>query len=965
MNEKIVCFFAVCVLSLGLITVTPTGMAQTYGGSVLTGDDSNPPNYKDYYDRGEDVYYYVYATEYDNPLQYKNIDIFIVGPSGEVYNNTIFTNELGRASGSWGGTSSPDLYTIYANYTGQNIATNTFRVYEPIPVEAEVITYADTSRESGGIPTYYFSSDDWVFFSIYVKDQWNNPYYEVMFADDIRYWIYHNEAEVYGNTRQTDKDGYIDDSFRPQWYFSEDGRYGVYRINVTREDWTPIGNTTFEVVDVELDITPSKMQYAQGEGITINIQTSISGTIDVQILDPNGDVLSNANWVDQVLTNGQWSESYTFGSNLPDGNYELRVIKDGNVMESQGIIVEKYTLQIWTDSGAYLPGEYMTVYYTITNNKDGSAVTDAALEWIYEYFDEDDSEPQRIKDSRSSAGPAGTFQVSIPKSAAKTTWWYTSKLYVWANDTSGRSDLQQKDVYLGEIDAIVDVENQKFIAGDFVVVTVEAEIDTQWGSYPLRNGDVGLNVSKEGVEVPAYTKSNLKTDLQGYLTYIFVLQSDIDVGVYTITVNVSKSGTNEWDTAQDSFEVVEFREMSVELGFDNEYYSEEDHPQYYSGDLVKVTYTTFRGEVIVENVNCEYRVHYGSNFIATGTSSNGEFTFIAPADFDGVLAVYVEITDSEGYKAYRFAYVDVVRADMLLKPSMNEYLPGDTIKVDYSVIGSQIPNAVHYYEIRDSRGNLSKRESLTSSSGKFQFTVPEGNVPDSYTITAYITDSNGMEVTRNSVEVTRLRGYVLTFTLDKKTYRPGETATLTYEITSVDGSAIPNKFTLCYGFLGGQYREIETSNAEGSLTLKVPDEASDGVGYFYIESDLPYGEDATASAMQQANIRANPNPLAETVWGDLSLLELILLVLVIISLLFGIAGWRRGKKALEEAKLPPWKKERPLPEPAKFKAPEPEEPTEPTALPPVEEEFPPPPPEDIGLPEPPEPPEPPRDIGLP
>jgi hypothetical protein len=957
-----------CVLSLGLISLTPTGVAQTYGGSILTGDGNDPPYYKDYFDRGEPVHYYVYATEDGNYLQYKNIDILIMGPGGEVHDAIIFTDEFGEASGFCNDTGTTEIYTIYANYTGHNIANATIRVYEPIPSEAEVITYAGDPRESGGIPAYYFSSDDRVYFSIFVEDQWDNPYYEPSWSppDDVEYWIYHNEMEVnHATDHPDDREGYIDAVFRPYLYFFDEDVFGLYQINITLEgDEEPLGSIPFEVVDVILDIIPSEPPYAQGEEITINIQTSILDTIDVQILDPDGDVAPNANWPGQVLNNGQWSGSYTFGLDLLDGNYELQVLKDGNLLENLSLKVEKYTLQIWTDSGAYLPGEDMIVYYTITNNKDGSGVTDATIEWIYEYFAEDDPGIQRITDSISSAGSAGTFQVSIPESAAKTTWGYTSELDVWANDTSGRSNKKQRYIYLGEIDASVSVENQKFIAGDFVVVNVAGKIETLGFSFPLRNGNVVLSVSKDGNEITSYTVNNLETDIQGLLTYLFVLEDDIETGVYTLIINVSKAGTNEWDTGQDTFEVIEFRELSVELGFDNKYFSENDYPRYYADDLITVTYTALRGDTIVENVNCEYTVYYENNYITAGTSSDGQFMFTAPEDFEGILTVYVEVTDSDGYKAYNFAYVDVARADLLLKSNMNEYLPGDTINVDYSVVGGEIIVAGFYYEVIDNHGNLTSRGSLTSSSGKFQFTVPKGDVPDSYTIYGYITDGNGMKITDSSVTIIRLKGFILTFTLDKNTYRPGETATLDYKITSVDGSALPDKFTLYYGLLGGQTREIETSNAEGSLTLKVPDEAADGVGFFAIESDLPYGQYGDAAALQQADIRANPNPLAETVFGDLSLLELILLVLVIISLLFGIAGWRRGKRALEEAKLPPWKKERPLPEPDKFKAPESEEPVEPTEQPPKKEEFPPPPPEDLGLPEPPEPPEPPRDMGL-
>jgi hypothetical protein len=504
------------------------------------------------------------------------------------------------------------------------------------------------------------------------------------------------------------------------------------------------------------------------------------------------------------------------------------------------------------------------------------------------------------------------------------------------------------------------------LAGDFVAVTIYATIE---GSYPLKNGNILLDISKDGQEITAYTKIGLSTNKEGTLTYIFVLEDSAEVGLYTLSINVSKE--DAWDTASTTFEVVENRELSVELGFTGKHYSQGNIPQYYSGESVEVTYTALNGEEIAQNVNCKYRVYHGSNIIAIGTTTSGGFSFTAPSDYDGQLTIYVEVTDSDGTKAYRTAYITVARAILLLETNTNEYLPGDTIFVDYSTVGQEIANAHYYYEIKDERDPwdsyddiIVKRGSLSTTSGEFQFTVPDGNVPDSYTITGAIADSDGEAIAYSSVEVTRLRGYTVTFTLDKTTYKPGETATLKYEITSVDNSDLPEEFSLTYGYgippsedtsPSGTYRTLETSDSKGSLKIEVPEDAADGTGNFYILTNLPYGE-GDATAQQEADVRANPNPLAETV-GDMPLLSLILLILVIIALIFGIAGWRKGKRALNEAKLPPWKKEGPLPEPEKFKESESTSP-EPTP-PPMEEDMPPPPSDEFPPTSPGQPPQPP------
>jgi hypothetical protein len=163
-----------------------------------------------------------------------------------------------------------------------------------------------------------------------------------------------------------------------------------------------------------------------------------------------------------------------------------------------------------------------------------------------------------------------------------------------------------------------------------------------------------------------------------------------------------------------------------------------------------------------------------------------------------------------------------------------------------------------------------------------------------------------------------MKGYMITFSLDKETYKPGETAKLSYKIISLDDSPIPQEFTLRYGFLGGQEKTLTTSDPEGKLSVEVPDDTKDGTGHFRIYSDsLDIYEDE--GMMQEANIRANPNPLSDTAFSDISNLELILLLLLIISLIIALLSLIMSRKAMKESKLPPWKKDRPLPEPMDMK----------------------------------------------
>ncbi len=821
--------------------------------------------------------------------------------------------------------------------------TTPFTIYEPI-YTATIKTFT----EGYTIETTIYPMNSRIYWTAHIEDQHGRAlsagtdiYARLEHDDDYPWGYWDGDANDQGN---------VSDSFwLDSTYWDDEEQIGLFtlRLGDTSGGDPFTGSAEFEVIGVKITPDRDPARYAQGEEITMTITSTIfQSNINITIKDEDGSVIIS--WEDQSMANKIWTQMYVIDNSLPDGQYYL-FINESDTDRSLGIIefgVKKYTLQISTDAGAYLPHETITVYYTVTSNRDGSGVAGTSIEYIFRYYDTEDDEWVTLKSQPFTAGSSGSFQIQIPEDAFID---YNAMLHVWANDTEDHFYYIPKNINLGSIEVTVYTGDNQYLPGDFVVVAIDANIIEGFSRYPLKQGTVALNVTKDGVVIADYTVSGLTTDLQGELTYIFTLLSNAVTGEYDVNVLVSKE--NDFDTDRDTFEVVESREMSVELGFDNKYFSNWDYPEYYPGDTVTVTYNAIRGMEVVENVNCEYWVYYGSDYIAAGTSSSGEFTFDIPSDFDGKLTVNVEVTDSDGVKAYAMGYIDVVRARLLLKPNTNVYLPGDTIKVDYSVVGSDIPDASYYYEIKDDNGNVVQRGTLEDSSGKFEFTVPEGSIPDYYGIMGYITDANGLTVATSDITVNRLQGFLITFTLDKNTYRPGETATLNYEIISLDGSELPDKFTLSYGFYGGEGRSIQTSNAKGSLKLKVPDDVADGEGFFSLSSpDL----EAT-SQLQEANIRSNPNPLAETV-GDVSFLDLLLLILIVICLIIALTSWSRGKKAMEEAKLPPWKKERPLPEPDKFK--ESDTPSE-SPLEETPSDMPTPPPDDFG----PKPPEPPSDIG--
>lgn len=935
---------------------TWTATIETYEDSARTIPTTNFP-------QGTNVYYKVTVVdEHDKPLYYAYDDEWIWDDDEyfdahrvEVYLEYDSIKELKTTLDLYDG--SNDIYgEDYGSFTlsesiyepgeyvlkvehpsGTELANSkSFNVYKP-SYTATIKTYTDASHDT---ETSIYQTNARVYWKAHIEDQHGRDFS----GDSVYAQVEHG---TYG-TRQVGSD-YISDwengnasgsfDLHDHWPYEED-QIGLYTLRISdSSSGDPFtGSADFEVINIKISPERDPLKYAQGEEIMITVSTKIyEEDIDVYIYNEEGSVVTK--WEDESLSNKIWTKTYTFTETLPDGQYILSVNNSatGRAIGTLDFAVQKYTLKIWPDSDAYLPGEKVIVYYMVTSNKDGSGVSGTTIEWKFKYFNYKEDEYETIPGSFSGSA-SGSFDLTIPKVADKEK---DGRLYVWVNDTSEHTAYKFESIQIGGIEIdYMNPDSNEYLSGDFVRIDFSASIDKY---APLRDGNVAFRLFRGDSELTSYTKTNLKTDESGDLEYIFTLDETLDLGTYTILMNVSKSGTNEYAEEEREIELVETRSMSMVVGLDK--------PQYYSGNTVTVSYQVFREGAVVSPINAEYDVESDDNVIAVGTDSTGTFTFNIPEDFDGSLTLRLKATDSDGESIEKTYSIYVRRAGFMLQTNKNRYQPGDEIKVDYEAVGNIPTNPQYYYRITDGFGVLVRKESLTSGSGEITFSIPEGNVPSSYTFTCYLADENGNNIASDSVTVSKLSGYMIVFTLDKETYKPGETATLRYEIISLSGSPIPDEFTLKYGYAGGQEKELTTTDPKGKLTVDVPDDAPDGTGYFYINSPNL----GVSQTNQEANIRSNPNPLADTAFADISNFELILLLLLILCIILAIIGLRRSKRALKESQLPPWKKEQPLPEPEEIKS-EPEE--FPPSIPPEQETMPPtqegtPPPAQGGAPPPP------------
>ena len=169
--------------------------------------------------------------------------------------------------------------------------------------------------------------------------------------------------------------------FTPRSHFSGEEVFGRYQINVTDRDesvWQI--NTTFDIIHLDVFLHPERDVYAQGSPIDIRVETDLTEPFKVNITDADGNPVADAEWT-ATAVDGNWTTNYTLVENMADGTYYINVVQDAHLLKSVQIEVKKYTLHIFTDKEAYLPGEDIKVFYSVTSNRDGSKIV-ADIEWL-------------------------------------------------------------------------------------------------------------------------------------------------------------------------------------------------------------------------------------------------------------------------------------------------------------------------------------------------------------------------------------------------------------------------------------------------------------------------------------------------------------------------------------------------------------------------------------------------------
>lgn len=393
-----------------------------------------------------------------------------------------------------------------------------------------------------------------------------------------------------------------------------------------------------------------------------------------------------------------------------------------------------------------------------------------------------------------------------------------------------------------------------------------------------------------------------------------------------------------------------------------------DHTQYYEGAVataswsVGTTNLTNTGPITVTGWEAlgPNNVVYEQGVLNT-TAQSGTFTFaitaaMAPNQIEVSVIAENATTGFIGY-----AYASVLGPSLLLSPDSTYYSAGSTATV-LAVLYGGGSSALIQYQVWAYWGSQTAvlASGTVANSSNIQVPISSTTPPQSIEVDAWASQG-GQVVATKIVDLSLEQGYSILLgvkTVSSYTdgsYQPGQTITLSYQVVSVGGAALPqvaNFQLIAVGYPNSYF--IQNVGLSGTISFTIPSNAVQGSLLLELQAQgaltaapcFPAG-----SCLGIATLAINPNPsvlsLELGAGSGLTVGWLILLVLVIVvavAFFFMLRGRGGRFTAYPSSKLSP-----PAPPPSTEPAAEWEEPSATAAPPPPTDSSPP------GLPEPPPP----------
>ena len=643
-------------------------------------------------------------------------------------------------------------------------------------------------------------------------------------------------------------------------------------------------------VGLTLTPAPTMTGYWPGEQITITLVVNLAQTSKlfyVQVVNESG-AETMKNFTDQSAATGYWSNTFSIGATWPDGTYHVNVRDKADnsfwLGYSTDFDVRGFALNVDTQRYSYLPGETASITYYVLDPMTLARISSGiTIDYSAAYHNS----------TGNLTWQNGTLDIS------KTLWEFalptngTSKtsieLYSYltitltAKQDAGARNVSESlsDFFIGSIDASVSANPTDCAPGDTVVVRVDANIMEHSGDL-LDGAKVDVTVAKNGTEViEAYGATNLTTNLNGRVSYMFKLAESADLGVWNYIVKATVSKVGYSAVRETQFTVQPSSDLVVAL----------DQAYYYGGQEATASFAPIRNNLPVSGVvNIGYVFTIGSLVLATGNTTSGSATVTIPESSFGTLVVEA-FTHINGVVVGNDASAPVHFALLGLTSEKSTYRPGDTVVFQWTIVTGQA-SADLAYEVFDSNGvRVTNGTPAFAKTGSFEFTVPDAGplLSRSYDATLRMTTPEG-GFASDTASVTLVDSMELIITIGKSPYTsgefgPGQKITIHYELSSYNESARSTiRLELAVSFDPNIY-EFIVDSVKGTISYTIQKDAPMGQTYLSVVAyDAANGGPPLASAVTAFQVNNQVSGWDSSV-GGISAIDLVLLILLIIVII--------------------------------------------------------------------------------
>ena len=630
--------------------------------------------------------------------------------------------------------------------------------------------------------------------------------------------------------------------------------------------------------------------YVPGETITITLTATPADSIDLLIQNASGTPSASLTGL-VIPTSGQRVVPWTVPATWPDGfTYSVQATDTTSAqVRTRPFSIETYGLRVWTDRTAYLPGDSVSIHWSATLIQNSAPAPDGV--GAIQVLDTAGNNLLPVSQVNFTSSQ-GSYNFTLSGSLAPGTrgWVYT-----WFNSTDGLRRTSSVDTFLvNNLGVLVVVQRATYAPSDVVTVSIYTRVTpnpaTTHTTDPVApNIPVSVNVTdlSSATVVAAYSATGLVSDGSGFLSYVFQLASTPTTGSYEVDATATAHGVLS-ATSSDTFDVAATASLSVQLILNK--------LQYMSGDTISAQAQVFATGTPTLTYTWTVTDSGTGNILAYAPgSSSATYGFATATSYQGNLYVSVVVNDGNGTTASAQATARVAFGYLALSLDKSQFNPGDTITASFSLQSNVITNPTYYWEVADNGGTTAAAGSTTSGSATFQTPNPASS-RYTFTVTASM---NGRTVTasQNSYQV---GGYFLSISLDRTSYNPGDTMTITYTLTPRGTAVLPAAYHFGISLFGVTSKNVDTTSATGTLQMTVPAGAPTG------DMLMEVYEGNTGAYVYQTVHIGPVNPLVMDVAGvplfDILIFLLFLVLLLAVILLWRRTGMGRAPPAAEAAK---------------------------------------------------------------